>query len=604
MGSFDVACGLSHITIHCGDPAVFVPLEPTWSAEYVDLEHGCSNIVSNDGAYTLWHPMTLPIRGVYDDYGRLGEIEEGPNTKAIEEHFGISINQFLSLFFDHWDNPERPEGFPEKFAGMFVHAEIYDKFAKCLRDEWKANGRSVLKGADLSSYVLERLGFVRTDEDLGGRYNLMYVWPGNEEFYLASDGQWSRFHGIKKHYKESDGGGSGIYHPEALAELCAAYDVHLPIEGLDEVPVAVWAWDELSQDLQRREAKIAERQAQLDAGEISQSDFEFWTRMDSYSIRDNRQWDRMLMTARPLDKKPTLQQCYHSCIVNGDETIRDEMVAWHNVFLAFHNCNQLIGPSWNGLQHGCDEYSLELASETIRILNKRIEELLKNREEDERWHAEYEAKQIAKFKKKKKSKKKKVTIKREPPYKKTAKKKTAKKKSKKKKTKKKVAKSTTEEPTEEKPAYVKLLFHACTFVENGQDGSVWLNFFPDRDTALIAAQKEDQRFENDIQETKLELAFSGQRTEEGLPILGLAPYVPNESLEEIPERFVFDAYTFVEDGQDGSVWRFFYPDHNSALEAAQGETQRFENDVQKTPLVLTLSKELSEDGMSILRIEN
>ncbi len=111
MGSFDVACSVSRITINCGDPVAYFPLEV---AKYPYEIEAHNNTLIYPWCYYI--PLTLPIFGSYDDYGRIGYIKRDENVKTIERYFKCSIDDIA-------DNCR-----VGKFSsiGMFVHKEIFD----------------------------------------------------------------------------------------------------------------------------------------------------------------------------------------------------------------------------------------------------------------------------------------------------------------------------------------------------------------------------------------------------------------------------------------------------------------------------------------------
>lgn len=103
MGSFNATCSLSDLTISCGDECLLFPLLPaTYDVDkrgYIRIEPS-SMYVSNEGAYMFFAPMSFPIRGQYNDYGSIEDIIEDENTKAIENYFGMTIEQFVSIITD------------------------------------------------------------------------------------------------------------------------------------------------------------------------------------------------------------------------------------------------------------------------------------------------------------------------------------------------------------------------------------------------------------------------------------------------------------------------------------------------------------------------
>lgn len=121
MGSFNVACSISNLSIGPGTPTVFIPLVPNnyadrlskddenyyqdlkdyFGKEYFDMEPweikhrvGVQSTLIYSNCY--FNPFSLPIKGVYNDYGNLENIKKDANTKAIEKFFGITIDQFMN----------------------------------------------------------------------------------------------------------------------------------------------------------------------------------------------------------------------------------------------------------------------------------------------------------------------------------------------------------------------------------------------------------------------------------------------------------------------------------------------------------------------------
>jgi hypothetical protein len=92
MGSWSVACGISNIAITSGDDCVILPLKE-----------------NKGGHYHKYQPATLPIFGEYNDYGGMENIIEDDNTKLIEEHFGVTIDEFVEFLVDGQFTYEREE---------------------------------------------------------------------------------------------------------------------------------------------------------------------------------------------------------------------------------------------------------------------------------------------------------------------------------------------------------------------------------------------------------------------------------------------------------------------------------------------------------------
>lgn len=139
MGSFNVACSISSLSISAGTEVVFFPLLP--------IRYGNSRL--ENAKYLIYpncyyQPFSLPIKGRYNDYGSVESIEEDENTKAIETFFGIGIEAFIEHIGDGCPKSIKDEDKREiyqQLSGMFVHREIYEELiAFDLKDKNLANG--------------------------------------------------------------------------------------------------------------------------------------------------------------------------------------------------------------------------------------------------------------------------------------------------------------------------------------------------------------------------------------------------------------------------------------------------------------------------------
>lgn len=80
MGSFDVACGMSALTINEGDRAGLQLLAPQ---KYRSWDEGAVSTSSMKN----FMPLCLPVYGSYNSYGDLDDLEPGPGVTMIEKLF-------------------------------------------------------------------------------------------------------------------------------------------------------------------------------------------------------------------------------------------------------------------------------------------------------------------------------------------------------------------------------------------------------------------------------------------------------------------------------------------------------------------------------------
>lgn len=124
MGSWSVHCGISNIAITAGNECAVLPLKKNRGGD----------------GYLPYVPACLPIFGNYNDYGSIEDITKCENTRLIEEHFGITIDEFVTFFVDgqHTYDREEASEVAEKLKAngrydevkdwkfMFIDRQVYD----------------------------------------------------------------------------------------------------------------------------------------------------------------------------------------------------------------------------------------------------------------------------------------------------------------------------------------------------------------------------------------------------------------------------------------------------------------------------------------------
>lgn len=149
MGSFNVACSVSNISISSQERVALIPLQPA-NARYNKthkIEPSSSILMPN----TYFNPLTFPIFGKYDEYGSVEAIEENDNTRAIEKHFGMSIEQFVAVIT--CGRPNVNDYYSEHFNAFAVNKEAISSFAVRF-DEVFLNliGLTPIKSAEPTTY--------------------------------------------------------------------------------------------------------------------------------------------------------------------------------------------------------------------------------------------------------------------------------------------------------------------------------------------------------------------------------------------------------------------------------------------------------------------
>lgn len=141
MGSYNVACSISGLSIHCGDEVVYFPLEKTKYPNHIIGDSNNSLIYP----WCIYSPMTLPIYGEYDDCATVDVERKDPacleHVSFLEEKTGYKLENIIEVchYDSYYKAPTcvREDGFDLKTvgSGMFVLREIYDLMTNfCIDD--------------------------------------------------------------------------------------------------------------------------------------------------------------------------------------------------------------------------------------------------------------------------------------------------------------------------------------------------------------------------------------------------------------------------------------------------------------------------------------
>lgn len=146
MGCWNETCGISQIAIRSGDPVVGVFIQ----------ESGRLEPAGECNTTNAWSPAFLPIRGTYDEYGRIENIVKDWNTDYIIQYLKqhctemeVGENRFHDRAVSRetmnlttaqeamtdgrlelpglWIGEGMPKNVPCRVGLMFVHADIWDQ---------------------------------------------------------------------------------------------------------------------------------------------------------------------------------------------------------------------------------------------------------------------------------------------------------------------------------------------------------------------------------------------------------------------------------------------------------------------------------------------
>ena len=317
MGSFGISCGVSKLPIDEGKKAGILIISKQKYSVLDGIDSSC-NLVSNSGSYGAFYAIGLPIFGKYNDYGRISYYEEDENyhimKKFIEKH-SYSFDEFM----DNLYQGDAPLLNGIQVAGMFIHGEVYDEVIK--------RNKGCLKSLDMTSHVMDILGFHKTDEPTGDkRYKYMYRFK-DTDIEIHHDGKWGHF--IK------DGKQHSMYNPLDLKKGAKKlFGVDIDVSMFEKISKYDIKFDELRE-------KLLEIENIPDDDPIKQ----YRLSMDSRDLYRHSGFS--LGTDFGFDG---LKEIYKDSIIDG--TIKKRLVDWVKFYWFMFSTNTLIMPTMLGEQHG------------------------------------------------------------------------------------------------------------------------------------------------------------------------------------------------------------------------------------------------------------
>lgn len=156
MGSFNVSCGLSNVTIHEGDPVAFLLLSKREQRGGFSRRGGDYFRTMLTDETSFFKPASPLIFGEYADYGRIANVQENITTEILNEATGVSA---------------------EELVNMFEHEDPYSEYAsETFKSLWTPELRSLTQEVS-SLESLARVGFtVKGNKATFGGHTLLDDW--------------------------------------------------------------------------------------------------------------------------------------------------------------------------------------------------------------------------------------------------------------------------------------------------------------------------------------------------------------------------------------------------------------------------------------------
>ena len=395
MGDFNVACGVSRISMGGGEPCVLIPL--------VAADDGCLEMyegsmwITNEGPKGLYVPFTLPIFGEYNHYGELENIERDCNVEAIEKFFGVSIEVFQAAVNRPFDSDNTDaitsDKFPKKPLGMYVHRKVYDAMAKKLVGEFRYKSEETSWNSTyITSWFLREVGFVEGEKHPNNqeRYNRSFRHPAIPGLIMWSDDTWVRPEVAGKKMDNY-----GIYNPEGFVKFLKEHKLPVPQVVYDKFKNrslydATYDMErsKMSKNMGRREVMIKELMA---IGKTKEE-----AEQSASIFYDLNFMHTMFRFGSRYANKDYFAQMYNHLF--DDPKFKHLVVGFKTFEHGLYGVNAPYMPSWNGMQYGNDNATRQLAEVVGEIMKERSKEDRKQRWWDWRWSIKYHTTQW--FKKK------------------------------------------------------------------------------------------------------------------------------------------------------------------------------------------------------------
>jgi hypothetical protein len=442
MGSWDVSCHLSGLHIGCGDKAVLVALKPRTNAYDNELSElrkfGKSSLISNEGANLYFQEALFPIQGVYDDYGRISDIVADDNTKALEEYYGLPIDEIAGVLTDgraddifvspsmsdssgslDMTNPKHADLI--SLSAMWIHGEVYERLAK-------SRGSSDEDSIDMGNrLLLESVGFIFEGQDTTrDRFDEKFVKDG---FVVWSDGTWTDANIFSPQDLKESAAKEGVviditplvsrsyytqkYDFEVLPKLQEMAEAKQHIESVKETLKNTKADDEAANEAIEKYIRVMERM-RLDrhsaaAYLLLQRDWGFETKPNVKSLRESWKSDiknrksygskvsrkritevnKILTQLEAAGEPQQISEFYGEKIIeNGNGYLRQNISDWFTVKSYFFSSGRFLYPIGTSPQHGDDEAVLTLLEVARDICKREVDEWKKEVAEDEAYFAE------------------------------------------------------------------------------------------------------------------------------------------------------------------------------------------------------------------------
>lgn len=425
MGSYNVACSISNVSIGCGDPVYFIPLSPSKFASNKQGLHFAGHMLIY--AYCYYNPTCLPIKGIYDDYGGVEEIEKDANTESIEKLFGMTIEEFMecaTCYREPWNYYSELHGkvinlpgladYSIKFNADYMKAIGFNQVDTHLFTHPHKKFPHIVKfigdfGIDAYKCFFKGIGYEISDEHgkvvksrkaYDNKSNILQDFLDLSGHYLGvkEDDQWK--------VKDLRNMSGMFIHGEIYDTLCQGKEkkewndvTHSELHDKLQQEIINWdVDDEIIITYAKSEAEQRERwelMVRIDKMlNMKQKPFkaipkgtEIKTPKKYYSMNEPLRHNSDEGFHAFYRDWPYFRELYRESIKQG--TLREAFNKFHKFYWAMYSANRFFFPAMNGEQCGNTEASIRLLLATQGILTDRAMEEIREGDSENKYLKNY-----------------------------------------------------------------------------------------------------------------------------------------------------------------------------------------------------------------------
>lgn len=351
MGSFNVGCGISNLSINERDRVGFLFLAPNPLKQYAkERSKGQSIKIYCDEDYIPYLP---PVYGTYGDYGYVKNVESSITTDLLEETFGVPVAELIKMIsidrevyydggpiYQHFILPEH------KFVETFrmPEDEIFKNlgFSHIQDNTYQFKDRFLVK---VSAHLYQ------ISEMVDGELVSLYKPFTQSSWYQTVD-TFARLTGYYPGIAEEN-----WLRVKEINSLSGMYFLPEPFEAVQEATKDDYFVAEARKSFPNHWNEFLEKLASIEG----------WDYPTTWSIPAVEFLRRQVGFATPNRDFGLFSQYKDAAGIS-------EIYQISQLYSAFTSVNRMFQPSYNGEQMGNTEASIALTEASLGILKKRQKE--------------------------------------------------------------------------------------------------------------------------------------------------------------------------------------------------------------------------------------